>query len=284
MSKAKPHENPLVTNKKLMQLYVTMVEARALDECVKRLQAKTKKQRLKSTQGEEACRVSTAIELIGGDLVSDTQAGVVMGRIAGESAGSVLQLLNAIISNTKKRTARSASRSEAARQLPWIDDPDNRLRMAMGAALSFKVQGRSNIVVAYVYNRELPDAVWRRLLRLSAELNLPIIFVALPEARKRNGRSLSAKAQACGMPAFPVDAADAVAIYRVAQESIARTRGDGGPVVIECFTHPLADERKNVADDPIAQMRSFMLGRRIAGTAWLDGAGHGFRRRIEAKR
>ena len=284
MSKAKPHENPLVTNKKLMQLYVTMVEARALDECVKRLQAKTKKQRLTSTQGEEACRVSTAIELIGGDLVSDTQAGVVMGRIAGESAGSVLQLLNAIISNTKKRTARSASRSEAARQLPWIDDPDNRLRMAMGAALSFKVQGRSNIVVAYVYNRELPDAVWRRLLRLSAELNLPIIFVALPEARKRNGRSLSAKVQACGMPAFPVDAADAVAIYRVAQESIARTRGDGGPVVIECLTHPLADERKNVADDPIAQMRSFMLGRRIAGTAWLDGAGHGFRRRIEAKR
>jgi len=55
-------------------------------------------------------------------------------------------------------------------------------------------------------------------------------------------------------------------------------------VVIECLTHPLAGRRKNGVDDPIAQMRSFMLVRKIAGKAWLDAAGHGFRRRIEAKR
>jgi len=284
LSKAKLHENPLVTNKKLKQLYVAMVEARALDELAARLQTKAKKRRIKSTQGEEACRVSTAIELVSGDLVSDTQDGVVMERIAGESAGSVLRLLNAIISNAKKLAARSASRSEEARQLPWVEDAGDRLRIAMGAALSFKVLGRSNIVVAYVHNAELPDVVWRRLMGLSAKFELPIIFVALPEAHNRNGRSLSAKAQACGVPGFPVDAGDAVALYRVAQESIARTRGDGGPVVIECLTHPLAGRRKNDVDDPIAQMRSFMLVRKIAGKAWLDAAGRGFCRRIEAKR
>lgn len=282
LSKAKPHENPLVTNKKLKQLYVAMVEARALDERAAHLQARAKKRRLKSRQGEEACRVSTAIELVSGDLVSDTQDGIVMERIAGGSTGSVLRLLNATFSSVKRRTAGPPSRSEAARQLPWVEDAGDRLRIAMGAALSFKVLGRSNVVVAYVYHWELPDVVWRRLLGLSAKLELPVILVVLPEARSRNGRSLSVKAQACGVPGFPVDAGDAVAIYRVAQESIARTRGDGGPVVIECMTHRLPGKQKSL-DDPIVQMRSFMLGRKVAGKAWLDGAGRSFRRRIEAK-
>lgn len=281
MSKAKLHENPLVSNQKLKQLYVAMVEARTLDECAARL-AKARKRRLTSTFGQEACRVSTAIELGDGDLVSDTQDGVVMKRIAGASAGSLLRRLDAIRSGAKTRPSRSALPDNAARQLPWVADAGDRLRMVLGAALSLKTLGRSNLVVAYVFNREVPEAVWRRILELAAKLELPIVFIALPEAAgARSGRSLSAKAQACGVPGFPVDASDAVALYRVAQESIGRARGDGGPVVIECMAHSQPGDRNSLCD-PISQMRSFMLGRKVATRKWLDEAGRGFRKRMES--
>ena len=72
----KAHENPLVNNKKLRQMYVAMVGARVLDEYVAASKGKRKKAvQLDSTRGEEACRVSTAIELIEGDLVSDIAGG-----------------------------------------------------------------------------------------------------------------------------------------------------------------------------------------------------------------
>ncbi len=84
MSETGQHENPLVPNKKLRQMYVAMAEARVLDEHIVRLQKGVKgRRRLDSTRGQEACRVSTAIDLVAGDLVSDSQVGVVMDLLAG---------------------------------------------------------------------------------------------------------------------------------------------------------------------------------------------------------
>ena len=283
LSKAKPFENPLVPNKKLKQLYAAMVEARVLDEFALRTAGKVRSGRLKSTRGQEACRVSTAMNLAGGDLVCDAGDGVVMRRIAGASVGSVLARLDAIRSGAKKRAAAPRGRSNAAQVLPWIADAGDRLRMALGAALSVKMLGHANLVVVYVDGRELPDAVWRRVLGLAAEFELPIIFVALPQAAgERGGRSMSAKALASGVPGFPVDAGDAVALYRVAQESIARARGNGGPALIECLTRLPLSEQNAGLNDPIVQMRGFMLGRKVAGKAWLDGVGRAFRSKLDA--
>ena len=93
MSETVPHENPLVNNKKLRQMFVSMVEARCLDEHVAALQRRRKTSlRLDSIRGQEACRVSTAIDLLPGDLVSDSQAGVVMNLILGADAGSLLKV------------------------------------------------------------------------------------------------------------------------------------------------------------------------------------------------
>lgn len=276
MSKTKPHENPLVPNNKLRQIYATMAEARVLDEFAIRTAAKAKA-RFHSTRGEEACRVSTAIGLGEGDIVSDPHNGIIMNLIAGRSPSSLLRRLDAILSGEKRRHARHPRASAA--QLPWTKDAASRLAMALGAAAAIKSTGRSNLVMAYAYGRELSDADWRRVLRLAAELELPIIFVTLPG--KESNQTLSAKAQACGLPGFPVDAADAVAIYRVAQESIGRARGDGGPVLIECLTHrvPAGNAGQN---DPLTQLRAFLLGRKVASKSWLDSAGRAFHRQLEA--
>ncbi len=80
MSETVPHENPLVNNKKLAADVCGYgrgtLSRRACCEVADE-DDKTR-HRLDSIRGQEACRVSTAIDLVPGDLVSDSQAGVVM--------------------------------------------------------------------------------------------------------------------------------------------------------------------------------------------------------------
>lgn len=270
MSKSKPHENPLVPNKKLRQMYALMSQARALDEFATRVATKAKAQ-LEPTRGEEACRVSTAINLTDGDLISDSHNNVVMDLIAGRSASSLLRRFDTLVSGKNPRRTKPAQTGAA--QLPWTKDAATRLMMALGAATSIKATPRQNLVMAYAHSRDLPAAEWHRILRLAAELELPIIFVALPGPAGAS-QNLCAIAQKLTLPGFPVDAADAVALYRVAQESIGRARGDRSPVVIEC--------RQTTGDDPLAQMQSFLLSRGVAGKAWMSAIGPAFRKQLEA--
>ena len=274
-------ENPLVPNEKLRQMYRAMAEARVLDEHVTKLQKRVKgRRRLDSIRGQEACRVSTAIDLGPGDLVSDSQVGVVMDLIAGEKTGSLLTRVAGIHSGKKEKRKKAVG---VYGRLPWIDDAVERLRMVMGAALSFKALGRANVVVAYVRGDEIAKGVWQKLLRFASKLELPIIFVVLPAGKTRNGAmNLSAKTARWGVPGIPVDAGDAVALYRAAQESLGRTRGGDGPVLIECVEFRVKGGKGSLPVDPVLQMKKFLLGGKICTEAWLKGAGDGLRRRIAA--
>jgi TPP-dependent pyruvate/acetoin dehydrogenase alpha subunit len=290
LSEAGSYENPLVPNKKLLQMYGVMADARALDEHIQRLQkGVTGRRRLDSTRGQEACRVSTALELLPGDLVSDSQAGVVMDLISGaQSKAQIDSLLERVAEfhEGKIDEAKLVKEGALARVLPWVDDVGNRLRMAMGAALSFKTLKRGSLVVAYVGHDELGKKEWREVLEIASRLELPMIFVVLPGSGKDQGgvRQLSAKARGWGMPGMPVDAHDAVALYRVTQESLGRIRGGGGPVLIECKGYRVEGTRKDSTEDPLAQMKSFLLGRKVCTQAWLEKAGERLHGRISSSK
>jgi acetoin:2,6-dichlorophenolindophenol oxidoreductase subunit alpha len=285
LSEPGPQENPLIPNKKLREMFVAMTEMRVLDEHIAGLQRGRKtRRRLDSTAGQEACRVSTAIDLEPGDLVSDAHAGVAMELLAGAPVDSLLRHVTELASGTNKRGA-SLGGDGVARQLPWIEDVGDRLRMAMGAALTFKTMKQPHIVVAYVRHGEVSNGLWRQILSLASTFELPVIFVVLPDGpgkkKKRNGADvLTAKARSWGVPGIPVDAGDAVALYRVAQESIGRTRNNGGPVLVECVTYQLKNEQKTSAVDPFVQMKSFLIERKVCTEAWLDRAGDRLQKRI----
>jgi TPP-dependent pyruvate/acetoin dehydrogenase alpha subunit len=278
------YENPLVPNEKLRQMYVAMAEARELDEHIARSQKRAKgRRRLDSTRGQEACRVSTAIDLVPGDLVSDSQVGVVMNLLAGEKVDALLKRVTEFHSGKKVKGTKKVGASR--RLLPWIEDAGERLRMALGAALSFKTLGTKNVVVAYVRQDEIAKGVWRQVLGLASKLELPVIFVVLPAAKSARGvgvATLSDKARRYGVPGIPVDSGDAVALYRVAQESMGRTRGGDGPVLIECREFSVEGKDGRAPVDPLARMRGFLLGRKVCTGAWLEAAGDGLRGRIAA--
>jgi len=270
-------------------MFVAMTEMRVLDEYIAEhiagfQRGRKARRKLDSTAGQEACRVSTAIDLVGGDLVSDAFAGVAMELVAGAPVDSLLRHVAELASGKKKRGA-SFDGDGVARQLPWIEDVGDRLRMAMGAALTFKTMKQAHIVVAYVCHGEVSNGLWRQILSLASTFELPVIFVVLPDGpgkkKKRDGAdALTAKARSWGVPGIPVDAGDAVALYRVAQESIGRTRSNGGPVLVECVTYRPKNERQSSAADPLVQMKSFLIERKVCTEAWLDRAGDRLQKKI----
>ncbi len=98
--------------------------------------------------------------------------------------------------------------------------------------------------------------------------------------RARAG-GVSKLALSCGVPAIFVDADDAVAIYRVAQESIGHARIGGGPALIECVPFVLERAGKRVAaQDAIVGLERTLLQRGVGSRAWMEREAKRFAKRI----
>ena len=212
----KPRENPLVPHAVLRRLYETMLVLRKGDNAAARRRGE------RSARGEEAMRASALLSLQPGDLISD------VGKVPEIHGGpSVLAPLG----------------SGAIRVLS-----------ALGAASALRAQGAKRLAVVYVAAGELQPAEWKRLLGLAGGAELPVIFAVLPGGAERRHGVLSDRAQGWGVPGMPVDAADAVALYRVMQESVLRARGGDGPALLECVRWRVAGE-SGAAADGIEAMR-----------------------------
>jgi TPP-dependent pyruvate/acetoin dehydrogenase alpha subunit len=282
-------ENPLVPNAVLRQMYQKMVETRLLAELAVRLGRKAKTGlSANSIQGQEACRVSVTQGLGAGDIVLDSQPGGPMAHLLGAELREVLQGFRAGAGGAKERKTSGSTQSSATGLLPFVKEAEERLFAGLGAALLLKQLKRTDGVVIYVEHREASDGVWRRALKLAAAQDLPVIFVVLP-GTKKDGKTkakaeVSGIAHRCGVPGIAVDASDVVALYRVAQESMGRLRGGGGPVVIEGIPFHVQGRPKSDGADPVAQMQGALLQRQVGTDAWMAGIGKEFRRRLAAAR
>jgi TPP-dependent pyruvate/acetoin dehydrogenase alpha subunit len=97
-------------------------------------------------------------------------------------------------------------------------------------------------------------------------------------------------------PGITVDGNDVVAVYRVAQEAIARARRGQGPTLIECKTyrwygHSEIDPAKYrdpeeverwKAKDPIAGWRRYLTGKGLFTAEWKQEIVDGFNKELDA--
>jgi len=263
------------------------------------------------TRGMEAALVSAVVDLGPGDLVSDALAGGVVDYLRGTELGEVLRAGTADASRRSRRggtgvRGRSAECGAAGR-LPGTADAAERIWTALGAAAALKAAAalarietqstakdkaeadaaarQVGVVVVYALVDEASAGLWKKVLLFAAEQELPVVFVVLP-ARARGGRAkaggVSALALGCGVPAIVVDADDAVAIYRVAQESIGHARIGGGAGLIECVPFVLVGSagKVRVTQDAIEGLEQYMVQRGVASRAWMDRAAKSFAKRI----
>jgi TPP-dependent pyruvate/acetoin dehydrogenase alpha subunit len=83
-------------------------------------------------------------------------------------------------------------------------------------------------------------------LKLAVEQKLPLVFIGFDEPE--SAHSLKRREiEASTVPTITVDGADAVAVYRVASESIAYARNGKGPTLIDCLMSRDADPVQNMA-------------------------------------
>jgi TPP-dependent pyruvate/acetoin dehydrogenase alpha subunit len=291
------YENPLIPHARLRQMYRAMLHARMLE---KALPASSRGRGIGEgavslgIAGLEACLVSSAVSLEAGDLVSDAVGGGVVEFLRGAALGEVLDR-----GKGKSRRQTVTLDCGAAMRLAGAQTASKRMWSAIGAGLALKAAGERDkkssatrsdeaaterqlgVVVVYVRPGEAKNAVWRSALQFVADEVLPMLFVVLPPTSAETAGELSRLSQKCGVPGIAVDGADAVAIYRVAQESVVRARMGGGAALLECV--PFAVEgAKAKSVDAIAALERYMLDRGVAKQVWMEHEAKAFAKVLAA--
>jgi hypothetical protein len=128
------------------------------------------------------------------------------------------------------------------------------LTTATADALRHKLEALGNVAVVFADGGE-PDRM-RDIFAAADRQHLPILYVF---------EASTWIAGACGtVPVIRVDCRDAVALYRVAHESIARAREGGGPTIIECAAWP----DKGEPQDPLKKLEVYLADKKLFRQNW----------------
>ena len=117
--------------------------------------------------------------------------------------------------------------------------------MAVGAGLSAKYRGTDQVSVTFFGDGASNEGSFHESLNLAAVMKLPVLFVCennqygefTPMERATSVRDIALRAQGYGIPGIIVDGTDALAVYDVAANAVARARAGQGPTLIEAKTH-----------------------------------------------
>lgn len=224
-------DNPLLPQDRLRELHALIKRARALD-------------RRKSKTAREALLAATLIHLSAGDLVS------------GRADDAALRTL----------APKSAAGGDAH------DVPQSlRIPLCAGAGRGMYTAGTDRLAVAFA-DAGAQENGWSDALRWAHRDRLPFLFVVADTgsttARKRSSRAtdllwpqMTTLSHSLHLPHFPVDGEDAVAVYRVMQETSARARSGGGPSVIWAM---LSADPLTPSQQPLKRLEAYMKVRGIA--------------------
>ena len=246
-------ENPLIPHPRLQQIYVALLEARLLNAAIKRSRLPLRKTIL---TGHEACIAASALQLTSADWIAPATGDAIARSLHHQPLADVLRIFGAPSSIAPANIIAPAG-------LAYQD-----WAVANGVALAANVAASAerSVVLAYSGPRSHLSMACLNPLGYAAKHNLPIVFVSFAGL---NGPiiapELPAFAQASGVPAFPVDGNDPVAVYRVAQESILRARTGGGPSFIDCRT--FIDGSKK-PQDPLRFMEKYLDRKGLFSPAW----------------
>lgn len=234
-------ENPLLPHSKLRELHTLMVRTRDLQ-----------RKQAPRTPAREALVAATLIQLLPGDLLSPTPGDAVVEKLAPQGKGS--------------RTAGS---------LLVASSPTARLTMCAAAARGLQAAGADGLLLAFA-QAGTAEPGWMVALEWAQKSSLPLLLAcsdatngASPRSRKLTEpvidfTSMSRFAKRHKLPVLTVDGEDAVAVYRVMQESVLRARQGGGPSVIWAVMTPARSiARMSASSQPIARLRGYLAARKI---------------------
>jgi pyruvate dehydrogenase E1 component alpha subunit len=143
------------------------------------------------------------------------------------------------------------------------------LPVAAGLALTFKMEKRDNVVVAYFGEGASNTGDFHEALNFAGVQHLPIVFVcennqyaySVPVEKSMAIDDVADRAESYGFDGVAINGNDVLAVYQATQGALARARSGGGPTLIECKTyrwhgHSEHDKAFYRTDEELAMWRS----------------------------
>lgn len=264
---------PPLSDKEIQKLYEWMVLTRTFDEKAFKLQREGRLGTYASIRGQEAAQVGSAFALTPQDWMfpSFREAGVSIVR------GLSLKLIFQYWSGDE----RGSMIPKGQNDFPITIPVGTHIPIAAGAAWAAKIKGDKIAVIAYLGDGATSKGDFHEGLNFAGVFCLPVVFlcqnnqwaISVPLSRQTRSQTLAQKAIAYGFDGIQVDGNDVLAVYKAANEALARARQGDGPTLIECVTyrvgdHTTADDasryRKEAEveawrkKDPIARLKKYM--------------------------
>jgi pyruvate dehydrogenase E1 component alpha subunit len=228
-------QNPLLPNRKLRELYALIERCRGLERNQARRQPRT--------VAREALLAATTMQLLPGDL---------------------------LLAEPGDRTAVAlAPKPKSATPTPSTALPAPRLALAAAMAHGLQAAGAEGLVLAFT-RAGATEPGWAAALDWAHSAKLPLLLACSDATGGKANRAakeprldwlqMQRLAKKLRLPVFAVDGEDAVAVYRVMQESVMRARAGGGPAV---FWAVLSPQRPVRAHLPLARLQSYLAARHI---------------------
>ncbi|NIJ12406.1 pyruvate dehydrogenase E1 component alpha subunit [Saccharomonospora amisosensis] len=119
------------------------------------------------------------------------------------------------------------------------------LPLAVGLALADAMRGRSPVTVCLFGDGAVAEGEFHECLNLAALWKLPVLFccennlyaMGTALGRAQAETDLALRASSYGMPSWPVDGMDVLAVSRAARRAVAAIRGGAGPCFLELRTY-----------------------------------------------
>jgi TPP-dependent pyruvate/acetoin dehydrogenase alpha subunit len=273
----------LIPNQKLLAIYALMLKSRLLAE---RQSSQGNELDFEQTLGHEASVAGVAIDLNPEDIVLTAQGSLLPAFIKGVPLDSIFPSVRPLDLPAWHVLVGSAETADL-------------LHRATRVALDGKVRSIDQIVAVFCHPHAHPDAhndeSWQETMTFAAEMNLPILFVSLEAtgSDRTVGANGHIKDKAFGVPAISVDGNDAVAVYRVASESISRARLGRGPTLIDCRCFGLAGSTGEkpadfteadaaAKDDPIVNLERYLSRKGLFSAAYKLAVSSAFTAELDA--
>ena len=119
------------------------------------------------------------------------------------------------------------------------------LPIAAGLALTFKMEQRDNVVVAYFGEGASNTGDFHEALNFAGVQQLPVVFIcennqyaySVPLEKSMAIDDVAIRAEGYGFDGVAINGNDVLAVYQASLGAIARARAGGGPTLIECKTY-----------------------------------------------
>jgi len=143
------------------------------------------------------------------------------------------------------------------------------LPVAAGLALTFKMEKRDDVVLAYFGEGASNTGDFHEGLNFAGVQQLPVVFIcennfyaySVPFERAMAIEDVADRAESYGFEGVAVNGNDVLAVYQATQGAIQRARAGAGPTLIECKTyrwhgHSEHDKPSYRTEEELAMWRS----------------------------